>query len=171
MNKLLAYKPSTVSPMRAAHLRAEVDAFHAEYCAVLDANEIERWPDFFSKDATYRITSRENALLDMPVGLIYCEGRDMIRDRALAIANSQMFAPRHMLHVLGTTRVLEDAENTISTQTPFLLMQTLIEGPTTVHLSGILYDRFVRQEERLLIVSRVVVHDTEILATSLAYPV
>ncbi|MGO4153110.1 aromatic-ring-hydroxylating dioxygenase subunit beta [Cupriavidus sp. YAF13] len=171
MSKLLAYKSPTISPMRAAHLRAEVDAFHAEYCAVLDANEIGRWPDFFSNDATYRITSRENALLDMPVGLIYCEGRDMIRDRAMAIANSQMFAPRHMLHVLGITRVLEEAEDTISAQTPFLLMQTLIEGPTTVHLSGIFHDRFVRQEERLLIASRLVVHDTEILATSLAYPV
>lgn len=171
MSKLFAYEPSTISPMRAAHLRAEVDAFHAEYCAVLDSKEIERWPDFFSKEATYRITSRENALLDMPVGLIYCEGRDMIRDRALAIANSQMFAPRHMLHVLGITRVLEEAENEIRAQTPFLLMQTLIEGPTTVHLSGIFHDRFVRHEERLLIVSREVVHDTEILATSLAYPV
>ena len=70
MKERLAYARSTISPRRAAELRAEVDSFHVEYCAALDANDIERWPEFFSKDATYRITSRQNALLDMPVGSV-----------------------------------------------------------------------------------------------------
>jgi anthranilate 1,2-dioxygenase small subunit len=171
MKERLAYSAPTISPQRRAELRIEIDNLHVEYCAVLDANDVERWPDFFADDATYRITSRENALLDMPVGLVYCEGRDMIVDRALAVAHSQMFAPRHMLHVLGITRVLKETDSTITAQTPFLLMQTLVEGPSTVHLAGVYHDRFVRQGERLLIGSREVVHDTEILATSLAYPV
>lgn len=171
MRDQLAYRVPAVSPKRAAELRAEIESFHAEYCAVLDANDVERWPDFFSDDASYRITSRENAHLDMPVGLVYCEGRDMIIDRALAVAHSQMFAPRHMLHTLGITRVLEEAEDGIRAQTPFLLMQTLVEGPSTVHLCGMYHDRFVRQEGRLLLASREVVYDTQILDTALAYPV
>lgn len=171
MKERLAYVKSTMSPQRAAELRAEIDSFHVEYCASLDANDVERWPNFFSKDATYRITSRQNALLNMPVGLVYCEGLDMITDRALAVAHSQMFAPRHMLHVLGITRVLDETDHTISSQTPFILMQTLVEGPSTVHLAGVYHDRFVREGERLLITSREVVHDTEILDTALAYPV
>jgi 3-phenylpropionate/cinnamic acid dioxygenase small subunit len=171
MKNRLAYSPPTVSPKRSAALRAEIESFHVEYCAVLDANDVERWPDFFSDDATYRITSRENACLDMPVGLVYCEGRDMIIDRALAVAHSQMFAPRHMLHVLGITRVLDETEDSISAQTPFLLMQTLVEGPSTVHLAGMYHDLFVRQDDRLLIANRQVVYDTQILDTALAYPV
>lgn len=171
MTITLAYNPPVISPARSAELRAEIESFHVEYCAVLDANEVERWPDFFSADATYRITSRENAHLGMPVGLVYCEGRDMIVDRALAVAHSQMFAPRHMLHVLGLTRVLDETVDTISAQTPFLLMQTLVEGPTTVHMSGVYHDDFIRQDGRLLIASREVVYDTQILDTALAYPV
>lgn len=171
MKERLAYAKTAVSPQRAAELRAEIDFFHVEYCAVLDANDVERWPAFFCKDATYRITSRHNALLNMPVGLVYCEGLDMIIDRAQAVAHSQMFAPRHMLHVLGITRVLQEADHVVSSQTPFILMQTLVEGPSTVHLAGIYHDRFVREGERLLIASREVVHDTEILDTALAYPV
>ncbi|NEX64696.1 aromatic-ring-hydroxylating dioxygenase subunit beta [Noviherbaspirillum galbum] len=167
----LAYTTPAVSPARATQLRPEIESFHVEYCAVLDANDIERWPDFFSADATYRITSRENASLDMPVGLVYCEGRDMIVDRALAVAHSQMFAPRHMLHVLGIPRVLEEDGATIRAQTPFILMQTLIEGPSTIHLCGVYHDVFVRQEDRLLIARREVVYDTQILDTALAYPV
>jgi len=171
MKERLAYVESPMSRQRAAELRAEIDSFHVEYCAALDANDVERWPDFFSKDATYRITSRQNALMNMPVGLVYCEGLAMITDRALAVAHSQMFAPRHMLHVLGITRVLDETDHTISSQTPFILMQTLVEGPSTVHLAGVYHDRFVREGERLLIASREVVHDTEILDTALAYPV
>jgi anthranilate 1,2-dioxygenase small subunit len=171
MKQQLAYGPATVSPQRAAQLRAEIDAFHGEYCAALDANDVGRWPDFFSEDALYRITSRENALLDMPVGLVYCEGLDMIRDRALAVAQSQMFAPRHMLHVLGITRVVDESGGAIVAQTPFILLQTLIEGPSTVHLACTYFDRFVRSGERLLLAERQVVHDTEVLATALAYPV
>jgi len=171
MKKLLAYSSPEISPGRSAQLRAEIEVFHAEYCGALDANDVECWPDFFAEDATYRVTSRENALLDMPVGLVYCEGRDMIRDRALAVAHSQMFAPRYMLHVLGITRVTGEAGASIRAQTPFLLMQTLVEGPSTVHLAGVYHDRFVRHEDRLLIASRDVVYDTNILATDLAYPV
>ena len=171
MKERLAYAPTTMTPQRAAELRAEIDSFHVEYCAALDANDVERWPDFFSEEATYRITSRQNALLNMPVGLVYCEGRNMIVDRALACAHSQMFAPRHMLHVLGITRVLHETGHAIGAQTPFILMQTLVEGPTTVHLAGIYHDHFVRRDGRLLLASREVVHDTEILDTALAYPV
>lgn len=171
MKAQLAYRPATIAPQRAAVLRSEIEAFHAEYCAALDANDVERWPDFFCEDARYRITSRENALLDMPVGLVYCEGRDMIRDRALAVAHSQMFAPRHMLHMLGVTRVIEEGGDGIVSQTPFILLQTLVEGPSTVHLAGTYFDRFVRSGEQLLLADRQVVHDTEVLATALAYPV
>lgn len=171
MKNQLAYSRPTISSARSAQLRAEIESFHVEYCAVLDANDIERWPDFFHADATYRITSRENAHLDMPVGLVYCEGKDMITDRALAVAHSQMFAPRHMLHVLGTVRVLEESEEKIRAQTPFVLMQTLVEGPSTIHLCGVYHDSFVRQADQLLIVKREVVYDTQILDTALAYPV
>lgn len=171
MKKVLTYKPSTVSPRRATELRSEIETFHAEYCSALDSNEIERWPDFFCDDAIYRVTSRENALLDMPVGLIYSEGIDMIRDRAMAVAHSQMYAPRHLLHVLGIARVTEESNELILAETPFMLLQTLVEGPSTVHLVGRYYDRFVRKENSLFLSRRDVVYDTEVLATSLAYPV
>jgi anthranilate 1,2-dioxygenase small subunit len=171
MKNPLAYSPARVAPRRAIELRAEIDAFHAEYCAALDAADIERWPGFFCEDATYRVTSRENALLGMPVGLMYCEGLDMIRDRAMAIAHSQMFAPRQMVHVLGITRVVDEDESTIAAQTPFMLVQTLVEGPSTLHLAGIYYDKFLRRADGLVLFHRDVVHDTEVLATALVYPV
>ena len=170
-NRFALNQQRAIDPARALALRQEIELFNAEYCAVLDANDLERWPDFFTADALYRVTARENAELDLPVGLVYCEGRAMMTDRAVAISRTQMFAPRYMLHVLSNTRVRAEDEDGIRAQTAFLLMQTLVEGPTTVHLAGTYHDRFLRIEGHLKLAERQVVHDTTILANDLVYPV
>lgn len=171
MKELLAYRPRSLAPERAIALRREIEEFNADYCAALDANQVEVWPDFFTDDAIYRVTGRENAERDLVVGLVYAEGRDMMHDRAVAIARTQMFAPRYMLHVLGQTRVVDESEHGIRSQTAFMLLQTLVEGPTTLHLAGTFHDRFVRVGGTLKLAERQVIHDTNVLANDLVYPV
>ncbi|MGO4328517.1 aromatic-ring-hydroxylating dioxygenase subunit beta [Cupriavidus sp. 2TAF22] len=166
------YRPRTLPAARALPLRMEVEAFHAEYCAVLDAGLVESWPDFFTEDCIYRVTSRENAELDMPVGLVYAEGRRMMHDRAVAISRTQMFAPRYMLHLVTNTRVTdESADGSIHAQASFLLLQTLVEGATTIHMAGSYHDRFARAGDGLLLAERQVIYDTTIIANDLVYPV
>lgn len=164
-------EPRSIDPARALALRHEIEEFNADYCATLDANDIESWPEFFTEDGLYRVTARENVDLGLPVGLVYAEGRDMMHDRAAAIARTQMFAPRYMLHVLSNTRVISETDGEIQAKTAFLLMQTLVEGPTTLHLAGVYHDRFVRLAGSLKLIERQVVHDTNILANDLVYPV
>jgi 3-phenylpropionate/cinnamic acid dioxygenase small subunit len=161
----------TMDSARALELRREIEEFNADYCATLDANDIEAWPDYFTEDALYRVTGRENTELGLPVGLVYSEGRAMMHDRAVAISRTQMFAPRYMLHILSNTRVVAEDDDGIRAQTAFLLMQTLVEGPTTLHLAGTYHDRFLRVDGRLKLAERQVVHDTNILANDLVYPV
>lgn len=165
-----AHHPCTVPAERIPALSAEIAMFNAEYCAVLDRGDLETWPLFFTEDAMYRISSRENTELDLPVGLVYCEGRAMMHDRAVAIARTQMFAPRYMMHIVGTTRVESETENGIVAQTPFLLIQTLVEGPSTLHLAACYHDRFVRVDGKLMLAARTVIHDTDILANDLVHP-
>ncbi len=170
MTKTYAHRPRRIDSQRAAQLREDIVAFHTEYCSVLDRGDLEQWPLFFTEDALYRITGRENAELDLPVGLVYCEGRAMMHDRAVAIARTQMFAPRYNLHIIGQGRVEAEDASGILAQTPFLLIQTLVEGPSTVHLAGCYHDRFVKVDGQLLLAERHVIHDTNILANDLVYP-
>ena len=165
-----ANRPARIASQRAAQLREEITTFHGEYCAVLDRGDLEQWPLFFTEDALYRITGRENADLNLPVGLVYCEGRAMMHDRAIAISRTQMFAPRYTLHLLGQARIEAEEPSGILAQTPFMLIQTLVEGPSTVHLAGCYHDRFVKVDGRLLLAERHVIHDTNILANDLVYP-
>ncbi|WP_418921650.1 aromatic-ring-hydroxylating dioxygenase subunit beta [Delftia tsuruhatensis] len=165
------YRPCAIPPERALALVREIEWFNSEYCAVLDAGLVEQWPMFFTEDAIYRITARENAELGLPVGLVYAQGRAMMHDRAVAIARTQMFAPRYHLHLVTNTRVIDETpDGEIAAQAHFLLLQTLVEGPSTLHLAGSFHDRFTRQDGRLLLRERQAIYDTTIIANDLVYP-
>ena len=135
------------------------------------AAEVDTLGYSYYGDAVYRITARENADAGLPVGLVYAEGRGMLRDRAFAIARTQMFAPRYMQHMVGNVRVIEAGAAGIKAQSNYMLLQTLVDGPTTIHQAGRYYDTFVRVEGKLLLQERQCVYDTVIIANDLVYPV
>lgn len=167
-----SYEPTSLSLERAVALKTEIDLFNSEYCAVLDQDHVELWPSFFTEDAIYRITSRENVELNMLVGLVYAEGRGMMRDRAIAISRTQMFAPRYLQHLVTNIRPIAEEGNVIYAQANFALLQTLVEGPSTLHLTGTYYDLYERQEDgKLLLKERQAIFDTSVLANDLVYPV
>jgi anthranilate 1,2-dioxygenase small subunit len=168
---LPGFETTLVTRDLARAVRFDVEEFHTDYCAALDAGRIEDWPQFFTDDAVYRITGRENADAGMPVGLVYCEGMGMLRDRAFAIAKTAMFAPRYLLHYVANTRVLGIADGVISAQSNYFVLQTLVDEKTTIHQAGRYFDRFVRATGRLLIKERHCVYDTLLIDNSVVLPV
>jgi anthranilate 1,2-dioxygenase small subunit len=160
------------APAGLRELRLEIEEFNAEYAAVLDAGRVQDWPQFFTEDAIYRVTGRENADAGLPVGLVYCEGIGMMRDRALAISRTTMFAPRYLLHQVTNTRVLAlEPSGEISAEANYALFETLVDEKTTLQQVGRYHDRFVRQDGRLKLKARHCVYDSLIIDTALIYPV
>ena len=171
MSVLPGFEAQPLDRDAARALRLEIEEFHADYCAALDEGRIADWPGFFAEDAVYRITARENAEAALPVGLVYCEGMGMLRDRALAIAKTEMFAPRYLQHHVNNVRVLAAADGFVAAQANYLVLQTLVDEPTTLHQAGRYYDRFVRTRGRLLLRERHCVYDTLLIDNSLVMPV
>ena len=130
------YDMQAVDAKSVRELRLEIEEFHTEYCNVLDRSALDEWVEFFAEDALYRITARENADAGLPVGLVYADSRAMLRDRAFAIEHTQMFAPRSMQHLTTNVRVISAADGLIKAQTNYLLLQTLVDAPTTIHQAG-----------------------------------
>ena len=66
----------------------------------------------------------------------------MMHDRAVAISRTQMFAPRYNPApghaTCASLRSVEAAS--IKAQANFLLLQTLVDGPTTIHRRARYYD-------------------------------
>jgi 3-phenylpropionate/cinnamic acid dioxygenase small subunit len=168
---LKGFEPQTVPVDAARALRLDIEEFNASYAATLDEGRIEDWPACFAEDALYRVTGRENADAGLPVGLVYCEGKPMLVDRALAIARTMMFAPRYLLHQITNVRVLSLEADGGRATANYALYETLVDQRTTLLQVGRYWDRFVRRDGRLLLAERHVVYDSLIIDTALIYPV
>ena len=167
-----ALKQSADPEVREA--RTKVDAFNALYCAVLDDGDLENWPEFFTEDGFYNIVSRENYDSGLPVGLVYCEGKAMMMDRAMAIAKTSMFGPRYLRHYITNTRIMEVAEDgIIRAESNYILIEVLAEWPEgRLHQTGRMQDVFVPQEDgSLLLKSRLAIYDTLLVHNALVLPV
>ena len=153
-------------------LRFEIEEFNTEYARVLDEGDIETWPDFFTDDGLYRITSRENADDDLPIGLIYCDGRGMLLDRIRAVIKTTMHEPRYLRHFNTNVRVTGIGDGgAISSRSNYLVVETLMEGGTNIFQSGRYEDTFVRVDGALRLAARHCVYDTLLITTALVYPV
>ena len=108
-------------------LHRDVEEFNSAYAAALDENRLTDWAEMFADDAFYVVISRENADRNMPVGLIYCENKDMILDRALAM-KTEMFAPRYLRHIVGNVQVLgEEPNGEFRARANYVVIQVLFE--------------------------------------------
>src|ERR1700754_1990580 len=92
-------------------LHREIEEFNTTYAAALDEQRLTDWVEMFTDDAFYVVISRENADRGLPVGLIYCENKAMIYDRAFALDKTAMFAPRYLRHIIGNLQILSEESN------------------------------------------------------------
>jgi anthranilate 1,2-dioxygenase small subunit len=151
-------------------LRWAVEEFNYEYADVLDRGEIELWPDFFTDDGVYRLIARDNADFELPLSLMSCEGKGMLKDRAYAIAHTEMFAPRYTMHHIGQIRVTDFEDRIITAQANYIILETLIDEPTRLLQSGKYYDKFLMQGDGLLLKERRCIYDTVLVPTCIVFP-
>ena len=153
-------------------LRAEIEAFNAAYCNALDEERLNDWVEMFTEDAFYVVLSRENADRNFPVGLIYCEGRSMISDRAFALDKTAMFAPRYLRHFVSNLAVISDDGDVVAAQASYLVMQVLFDRPdATLHQVGVYHDLFRRTAAGLKLQRRRCVYDNLLVDNALCLPV
>jgi anthranilate 1,2-dioxygenase small subunit len=159
--------------LEALLLHREIEEFNATYAAALDDGRLTDWADMFTDDAFYVIISRENADRGMPVGLVYCENKGMIYDRAFAVEKTEMFAPRYLRHIIGNTQILGEAENgDIRARANYVVFQVLFDRPDAkLHQVGVYHDKFRRIGEQLKLAERRCVYDNLLVDNALCLPV
>ena len=153
--------------------RAEIETFNARYCALLDQQDLMAWVDCFTEDAFYTVISRENFDHDLPVGLIYCEGRGMIHDRAFALLKTAMFGPRYLRHMVANLIVMPvGPDGTIHARANYVVFEVLTNRPEArLHQIGEYRDIFRRADGHLRLQERRCVYDNLLVPTALCIPV
>ena len=79
-------------------LRPRIDALNANYVHAIDDDRLEDWPNFFTADGEYSISTRENHEMGLPICLVQCKGTGMFRDRITALRQANIYEPHTYCH-------------------------------------------------------------------------
>ena len=149
-------------------LQLAVERLHAQYVHALDADQLEQWPDFFTENGRYRIATAENEERGLPLPVLYCEGRAMMRDRVQSLRHANIYEPQRYRHMVSAVVVEKMSEREARSSANFLVIRIMQDGATLVFASGRYQDRINLQEMKYE--ERVVICDSRRFDTLLAIP-
>jgi len=151
--------------------RLQLEQLYADYVHCLDADDLAHWPDFFTEDCFYRVTSAENFEAGLPLGLIYATSRNMLKDRVSALREANIYEPQRYRHLVASIRIIGETQDALDTEANFLVVRTMQDGDMTIFAAGHFVDRVVRADERWKFARKEVVLDSRQIDTLLAIPI
>ncbi len=153
-------------------LREQIAQLHEDYAETVDRLDIDAWPEFFTEDCLYLVTSRENHDAGLPHGTIYCEGIAMVRDRAAATRDCTVYEPRFLRHFLGRVKIDAADGDTVKARASVLVVESVSDKEPHVLVVGQYHDVLRRGADgSLKIKERRVVYDNYRIYNSLVFPV
>ena len=150
--------------------RLEIETLYTDYTACLDSDALEGWPEFFTEDCRYRVTSAENYEAGLPLGLIYATSQNMLRDRVSALREANIYEPQRYRHLISGIRIERKDADVLDTAANFLVVRTMQDGGMTLFAAGRYVDRVERTETGWKFAKKDVVLDSRQIDTLLAIP-
>ena len=152
-----------------AEVQPVVERLHARYAHALDEGRLEDWPNFFTQNGRYRITTAENEDRGLPLPVLYAEGRPMLRDRIQSLRHANIYEPQRYRHLTSCTLVERIDDQRVKSVANFMVIRIMESGDTLLFASGRYVDRIVLSEEAQY-EERVVICDSRRFDTLLAIP-
>ena len=152
-------------------LRLELEALYADYVHCLDADRLEEWPEFFTEDCLYRITSAENYEAGLPLGIIRATSKKMLKDRVAALRGANVYEPQRYRHLVSSLRLTAEQADELEAEANFLVVRTVQDGDMTLFAAGRYVDRLRRDGQAWKFAERTVILDSRQIDTLLAIPI
>lgn len=152
-------------------IRLRIEALMTDYVHCIDDDRLEEWPDFFAEDGRYRVITRENHDQALPLSLIYCDGKGMLRDRISALRRANVFEPHGYRHMVSAVKLLEPEGAVHRARSNFTVIRTMADGEMSMFASGQYLDRIVDDSGALRFSERDVVLDSRRVDTLLVIPI
>jgi len=150
--------------------RLELDELYTGYVHCLDSDELEHWPDFFTEDCFYRITSGENYDAGMPLGLIHATSRNMLKDRVSALREANIYEPQRYRHLVSSIKIVGEHGDALGLVANFMVVRIMQEGDMTLFGAGRYVDQVRRTDGGWKFARKDVVLDSRQIDTLLAIP-
>lgn len=149
----------------------ELHQLQQQYISALDNDRLEQWADFFTEECVYEIVPRENEDAGLPIGIIYCDSKRMLRDRVLSLRHANIYEVHSYRHMTSGMQLRVIDADTVETESSYVVVQTLQDGESFVYQAGRYLDVVVRTPDGWRYQSKRVIYDTSRVATLLATPI
>jgi anthranilate 1,2-dioxygenase small subunit len=120
----------------APDVREAMTALMAEYAMAIDENRLEDWVELFDEACDYKVVTRENVEQNLPNVLMWCDNKNMLRDRVESYRHVNLYNPHYDRHVLGPLRFLSQQNSTWIFELSYSLFQTELEGASRLFSVG-----------------------------------
>jgi anthranilate 1,2-dioxygenase small subunit/terephthalate 1,2-dioxygenase oxygenase component beta subunit len=158
-----------------------VQNLNARYVEAIDDGKLEAWPDFFTEQGRYRITTAENFARGLPLAMIHATSRAMLRDRVRSLRDANVYEAQRYRHVLGAPLVAAEAHDpsktgvnalsgALTARTSFIVARIMHTGETTLFATGSYHDRIVIEDGTARFAEKLVILDSRVIDTLLAIP-
>jgi anthranilate 1,2-dioxygenase small subunit/terephthalate 1,2-dioxygenase oxygenase component beta subunit len=152
-------------------LQLRVQDLNARYGAAIDDDKLEAWPDFFTEDGRYRVTTAENFARGLPLGMIYATSRAMLRDRVHSLRDANVYEAQRYRHVIGVPLIEPGEGGAVAAQSSFMVARIMHTGETMLFATGHYLDRVVIDGDGVArFAEKIVVLDSRLIDTLLAIP-
>lgn len=172
-------------------LKVNIDPHHAvqnlnvRYVETIDDNNLEHWPDLFTPQGCYRVTTAENFERGLPLALIYASSRAMLRDRVRSLREANVYEAQRYRHVIAPPLIrphpiphplaaegASRGEWEVRAQTSFMVARIMHTGEVTLFATGCYRDRVVLDESgaEARFAEKIVILDSRLIDTLLAIP-
>ena len=149
----------------------ELVNLYQTYASVLDARQYERWPELFIDDCIYRVQPRENFDRGLPLATMAFESKGMLKDRVYGITQTLAHDPYYQRHIVGTPLLGRVADGVIESQANYPVFRPRQNELSEVFNVGRYVDVVHRTTVGLRFASRICVFDSEMIPTSIIYPI
>lgn len=150
--------------------RLQLESLYTEYAAALDSDRLEDWPELFTDNCHYRVTSAENYEAGLPLGLIYASSKAMLRDRVSALREANIYEPQRYRHLISGVHIENTAHDALNLKANFLVVRTMQDGTMILFAVGRYVDSVKRTEAGWKFASKIIVLDSRQIDTLLAIP-
>jgi anthranilate 1,2-dioxygenase small subunit len=153
-----------------ADTRRLIEDLHATYVRLIDDDKLEAWEDLFGVPCRYQITTRENVERGLPLGLMECTSRGMLRDRIESLRRVNVYEAHTYSHQTSGLVMEARDDGTFSARSNYLVIRTSADGEMMLFSAGVYADIIVIEEGVARFRERVVIAESRRIDTLLVRP-
>jgi anthranilate 1,2-dioxygenase small subunit len=158
------------SPVRTASPRNLIEDLHAAYVRLIDDDRLEAWEELFTEPCRYQITTRENVERKLPLGILECTSRGMLRDRVEALRRVNVYEAHTYSHQISGLTYDERADGAYDARSNYLVVRTTADGEMQLFSAGVYADIITIDAGSAKFRERVVIAESRRIDTLLVRP-